>query len=362
VEYVYFATPYPLVRVRATAEDYQQLSRYEAFTCLAEGSRLKDRRLDRGADGALRYGWKKNTPAVGPKEQVELIRAGHLKPEETLLQLRDRDTGRPVFAHGGSVYFNRYRDKWVMIAVESGGTSFLGEVWYAEAETPLGPWVYAVKIVTHDRYSFYNPKQHPMFDKDGGRTIFFEGTYASTFSGNPVQTPRYDYNQIMYKLDLGDPRLAIPAPVVQLNDGPPEQFGTFKPAGPEGDKRTIAFFALDRPGENTVPVYQVRADDGHPALRVGELKSEIRNPKSETNPKSEIRNLKSEIIFYALPLDAAPRPKTVVPLYEFSASEGGRRAYSVDPSWSMPGFKSPGKPLCLIWPNPGRPRRPEATD
>jgi hypothetical protein len=48
---------------------------------------------------------------------------------------------------------------------------------------------------------------HPFFDQDGGRTIYFEGTYCNTFSGNPEQTARYDYNQVMYRLDLADPRL-----------------------------------------------------------------------------------------------------------------------------------------------------------
>ena len=43
----------------------------------------------------------------------------------------------------------------------------LGEIWYAEADTPLGPWVYARKIVTHEKYSFYNPRHHPMFDQAG---------------------------------------------------------------------------------------------------------------------------------------------------------------------------------------------------
>ena len=66
------------------------------------------------------------------------------------------------------------------------------------------------------KYSFYNPKQHPMFDTDNGRTIFFEGTYTSMFSGNPDRTPRYNYNQVMYKLDLSDPRL-------KLNDGAEEK-------------------------------------------------------------------------------------------------------------------------------------------
>jgi hypothetical protein len=64
--------------------------------------------------------------------------------------------------------------------------------------------------VTHEQYSFYNPAQHPFFDQEGGRLIYFEGTYAETFSGNPCPTPRYDYNQVMYRLDLADPRLKRP--------------------------------------------------------------------------------------------------------------------------------------------------------
>ncbi|MBI3860545.1 MAG: hypothetical protein HY290_01470, partial [Planctomycetia bacterium] len=46
-----------------------------------------------------------------------------------------------------------------------------------------------------------------------GRQIFFEGTYTHTFSGNPHETtPRYEYNQVMYRLDLDDPRLFSPSP------------------------------------------------------------------------------------------------------------------------------------------------------
>jgi hypothetical protein len=61
--------------------------------------------------------------------------------------------------------------------------------------------------VTHNRYSFYNPKQHPFFDRQGGRLVYLEGTYTTSFSGNTDKTPRYDYNQVMYRLDLSDPRL-----------------------------------------------------------------------------------------------------------------------------------------------------------
>lgn len=207
VEYVYFATPYPLVRVRANTENFAKLSSYEAYTCLKEGSTLGTPQIDRGSDGRARYAWRKNAPAIDPAAQKKLIDAGHLKSDETLLQLRDRETGKPVFAHAGSVNWNAFRKKWVMITAQQFGTSLLGETWFAEAETPVGPWKDAVKIVSHEKYSFYNPKQHPMFDQDGGRVIYFEGTYTHTFSGNPHQTPRYDYNQIMYRLDLSDPRL-----------------------------------------------------------------------------------------------------------------------------------------------------------
>ncbi len=208
-DYIYFATPYPLVRVRADAESLKDLSRYEAYTCLVEGTRPRDGQLDRGADDALRYSWKKNTAPVGPREQRRLIDSGRMKRDEALLQLQDVETGKQVTAHSGSVNWNQYRKKWIMIFGEVGGTSYLGEVWYAEAPTPVGPWKEARKIATHPDYSFYNPTQDPVLDKENGRVIFFEGTYSATFSGNTHPTPRYDYNQIMYKLDLADPRLKL---------------------------------------------------------------------------------------------------------------------------------------------------------
>jgi hypothetical protein len=207
-EYVYFGDPFPLVRVRREGAALRDLSRYEAYTCLREGSRLRAPTFDRDDRGILRYAWRKDTPAIGPVEQEKLIREGKLRREETLFRLQDRDSGKPVVIHRGTVYWNAYRKRWIMIAAEIGGASFLGEVWYAEAETPLGPWGRGTrKIVTHDRYSFYNPRHHPEFDQQGGRVIYFEGTYTHTFSGNPEPTPRYDYNQVMYRLDLADLRL-----------------------------------------------------------------------------------------------------------------------------------------------------------
>jgi hypothetical protein len=220
--YIYFADPLPIVRTLADADSLRDLSTYEAFTCLKPGSRLDPLRhdggqlenveLDRDAKGRLRWAWKRNTSAIDPRMEAKLVESGRLAADETRLRLRDAETGKPVVAHRGSTYWNDFRKRWLLIAVELEGSSPLGEIWIAEAESLTGPWGAARKIVTHEKYSFYNPKQHPQFDQQGGRIVYFEGTYTQTFSGNPDATPRYEYNQIMYRLDLGDERLRTPSP------------------------------------------------------------------------------------------------------------------------------------------------------
>ena len=67
--------------------------------------------------------------------------------------------------------------------------------------------------------NFYWPGQHPYFDQEGGRVIYFEGTYTASFSNAPFETPLYDYNQIMYRLRLDDERLNLPAPVYRMKSG-----------------------------------------------------------------------------------------------------------------------------------------------
>ncbi len=334
VAYLYYANPYPLIRVRAEPERLRRLAEYEAFTCLEEGSRFDRPRVARRPDGSVHYAWRKNTPPVGPQEQGKLIRTGLLKAGEALLPLRDADTGKAVFAHSGSVYWNAFRRRWVMLTVEAGGTSYLGEVWYAEADTPLGPWVHARKVVTHDRYSFYNPKQHPLFDRDGGRVIFFEGTYSHTFSGNKDQTPYYDYNQVMYRLDLGDPRLALPVPVYRLGR---EGRLTTGSGVKTGQKRPpVAFFTPDRPDKRTVPVYEVAAPGGGQALRVGKASEEG----------------KASPLFHALPPDMEKRLATVVPLFEYVHTDSKARFYSTDAAPEQPGYRRTERPVCLVWHNP----------
>ena len=222
--YFYFAVPYPCVRVRAAWKSITDLSSYEAFTCLQQDAPLDVNapKLDRDAAGKLRFAWKKNTPPLEPRELEELIKKQVIRRDELPFRLSDAETGKPVLIHGGSVYFNDFRKKYVMIGLELRGASTLGEIWYAESPKPEGPWVHARKIVTHrreigqglgkraDTQDLYNPTQQPFFDQQGGRIIYFEGTYTNSFSGNPVQTPRYEYNQMMYRLDLSDPRLKLP--------------------------------------------------------------------------------------------------------------------------------------------------------
>ncbi len=150
------------------------------------------------------------TPHMRVADRFEsLIEPQQYAAVEPSVQFQNANGGKSVKHHHGAVEWNPYRRKWISIFTEeSGEASYLGEIWYAEADAPEGPWQKALKIVTHDRYSFYNPKQHPYFSGDSGRYLYFEGTYTAAFSGNDHPTPRYDYNQIMYRLDLDDVRLA----------------------------------------------------------------------------------------------------------------------------------------------------------
>jgi hypothetical protein len=114
----------------------------------------------------------------------------------------ERDVKLPVGAGRPScVVWNEYRQHWLLLSEN------FGDVFYAEAPQPEGPYGDAVKIVHHDNYNFYNVVTHPFFNQDGGRTIYFEGTYTDAFTGAKVKTPRYNYNQIMYRMRLDDPRL-----------------------------------------------------------------------------------------------------------------------------------------------------------
>lgn len=335
--YVVYATPYPLTRVLADADAIADITRYESFSCLKPGTRLAQAAIDRDDSGRIRYEWKANTAPVGPVEEAKLVKSGQIKPDEALHTLRNIETGKPMTTHAGSVYWNSYRNRWVMITVEWFGTSLLGELWYAEADTPLGPWAFTRKILTHDKYSFYNPKQHPMFDKDGGRIIYFEGTYTHSFSGNTLQTPRYDYNQVMYKLDLADPRLNLPVAyhAIAGPNGPPLLRNRMQTPRSEKPGR-IAFFALDRPGTGTVPIFERTGKNGDIQLAT----------PPQVQPGS------AQPLFHAMPAEVKDAPPSTVPLYEYVSEDGQQHAYSTDKSPPSAGMHRVEKPVCLVWSNP----------
>jgi hypothetical protein len=251
---------FPTLRVKADLKHLADAGAYENFTCLAGGLPADKSvpRLDRGPDGRLRYGWRPGLAPVTPDLQQGWVQAGHLKPEENWCWLHDVERGQPIGGSpvGGSVCWNQYRQRWLMIG---GGEP--GETWFAEADTPVGPWVYARRIVSHDKYNFYNPTQHPFFDQEGGRIIYFEATYTDTFSDAPTPTPRYNYNQVMYRLRLDDPRLALPAPVYQVREPDGATRYTLREgieaANAWPQVQRIAFFAVppDRAHTGLIPVY-----------------------------------------------------------------------------------------------------------
>jgi len=203
-EYLYFGTPYPVTRVPATSAAVHDPTQYQSWTCLDPASSSDNPKPLRDENKQLDWQWRV-APPVTPKIEQEWLKRGLLSQEEAYYLPRDVLSERPIQLHSGSVYWNEYRQQYVMIAVEHtfdrASPSMLGEVYYTESKYPQGPYTDAIKILTHDKQSFYNPCWHPFFSEDGGRMIYFEGTYTNSFTNSPP-TPRYDYNQMMYRLDL----------------------------------------------------------------------------------------------------------------------------------------------------------------
>jgi hypothetical protein len=136
----------------------------------------------------------------------ESSRWEHLTPQETIPAADGHTELKPS---SGSIAWNEFRGRWVTVFMQHfGQPSAFGEIWYAETDSPYGPWGPAVKILSHKNYTFYNPRLHPEFTPANSPILLFEGTYTATFANNPPPTPRYDYNQILYRLDLDDSKLA----------------------------------------------------------------------------------------------------------------------------------------------------------
>jgi hypothetical protein len=114
--------------------------------------------------------------------------------------------GEAIPVHAGHMSWHPWSGKWLAIFTQKGGApSFLGEIWLTEAAGPEGPWVNARKVLSHDDYTFYNPVLHPEFFTADSPLIYFEGTYTTMFSSNKQPTPRWEYNQVLYQVDLSKP-------------------------------------------------------------------------------------------------------------------------------------------------------------
>jgi len=128
-----------------------------------------------------------------------------LAPQKTLKSVGE---GKVVKPHSGSIAWHPWRKRWVTVFMESfGKPSAFGELWYAEAAEPTGPWGPCIKVLSHDNYTFYNPRLHVELTPAESPVLLFEGTYTQQFANKPFPTPRYDYNQVLYRLDLDDPAL-----------------------------------------------------------------------------------------------------------------------------------------------------------
>lgn len=162
VEWLLFGAPFPKMRVRASFEAWRDPDQ-----------------------------WEKLTPE-----------------QETFTNAADPD-GPAINPHGGSIAWNEFRQKWLTVFGQmEGDPTLLGEIWYAEADSPFGPWGPAVKVLSHREYTFYNVRIHEDLTPERSPVLLFEGTYTKLFSEVKNPTPRHDYNQILYRLDLDDPGLA----------------------------------------------------------------------------------------------------------------------------------------------------------
>lgn len=241
IDYLYL---YPNYRVKADLDSVADAKAYEAFTCVAGDGKLRSENIvvDRQPNGAPRYTWKRGADRLDRGRAKQLTAAGLVQTSESWLQLYDVTTGSALTGVRGSVFWNEFRARWIMLV-----TSAPGEVWWSEADNPTGPWCYARRVVSHHDYNFYNPTQHPYFDQDGGRVIFFEGTYTESFSAARTKTPRYDYNQIMYQLSLDDARLNLPAAVYHVaadSEARLMQREGVESSGAWGHIESVAFYAI----------------------------------------------------------------------------------------------------------------------
>ena len=147
--------------------------------------------------------------------------------------------------------------------------------------------------------------------------------------------PGYDYNQMMYRLDLENPHVFLPVAIYRAADAEGSLYRTraaaanrpATPGEPVVRKWNLAFFAPDRPRPGTIPVHEVAGERGSGPRLVGGGGGFDAPP-----------------IFYCAPPED-PAPPGTVPLYE-ERDRGGHWNYTLDRRGG------PASVLCRVWPVP----------
>ena len=322
------------LRIPATAEAMVDRASYEVFTPFLDANNTQ---LDR-VGNTLQYKWRKGGSGLS-KIDAAITGAGLDAGQALDGHMRSFADGGGIGMASTSLSWNEYRGRFVMIGQHKYGTpSVFGEIWYAEADTPMGPWVDARKVVSHNNYTFYNPYTHPYLSPDKGKTVYFEATYTSSFSTAPVITPLYNYNQMMYRVDVDDAQLKLPVPIYDQGGASADQFGAKQSVAPGAAPLAAPFLALDRAAAGTTPIgWSAPACDASRRLVSG---AGVLDP-----------------LFFAAPSAPAAPMKSMVALYEYNHADG-RRVYTVDATQAPAGFVRAAAPLAWVWSNPVKVKLP----
>lgn len=190
-EFFCFGDPFLVTRVPVNYEDVLNPSKYEALAWSKE------------ENAAV---WQSQSEPLTQGDEAALVADNKLRQDKARQALIDARDGKPLVMNSGSVQWNSHRKRWLMIASGiAAGTDSPASIWFAEAEQPDGPWGGALMIAKDAAHSLAHPFHHEVFDQESGRVIYFEALLTAPQSGGAI--PRYENNQLLYRLDLADPRL-----------------------------------------------------------------------------------------------------------------------------------------------------------
>ena len=102
----------------------------------------------------------------------------------------------------------------------------------------------------------------------------------------------------------------------------------------------MAFFAPDREGIATLPVYEEYDAKAGQTLRVGSSGQPV-------DPSG------AEPLFFILPADIKDYTSATTPLYELTPANGGARVYSIDSRNARSSASWASRVLGRVWKNPG---------